>query len=372
MKIVYLIAGTYNPGGMERVLANKVNWLVRHGYDVSVITTDQRSRPDCFPMDVSIHHYDLGINYDETNDYSFLHKAVAFFNKQRHHKRRLAKLLNRMKADVAICMFNNDVSFAYKIQDGSRKLLEAHFSKNKKLQYGRRGLWAMADRWRTRQEEHIVRQYDRFVVLTHEDKNLWGNLSNIQVIPNARTFESGRQAALEQKRVLAVGRYDTQKGFDTLLNIWAKTIHRKEGWTLDIYGDGPLRTALQSQVERLGLSESVRLLRPTGNIREAYLNSSVFVMTSRYEGLPMVLLEAQASGLPIVSFACQCGPRDIVHDGADGFLIENGNETLFAQRLDSLMQDFTLRQRMGAAAFRASEKFSEERIMQQWVKLFNE
>lgn len=371
MKIVYLIAGTYNSGGMERVLANKANWWVRHGHDVSVITSDQRGRPTCFPMDASIRHYDLGINYEETNGRSFLRKAVAFPLKQWRHKRRLSQLLQRLKADVTVCMFNNDVSFAYKIQDGSLKVLEAHFSKHKKLQYARQGLWALADRWRTRQEERIVRKYDRFVVLTHEDKMLWGNLPNIWVIPNAHTFDPKGQAELRQKRVLAVGRYDHQKGFDTLINIWRKIGPEREGWTLDIYGNGPLRSALQQQVERLGLTESVRLLMPTDKIEDVYLSSAVLVMTSLYEGLPMVLLEAQACGLPIVAFACQCGPRDVIHDGTDGFLIEGRNETLFAQRLEELMQDFTLRQRMGADAFKASERYSEEQVMQEWEKIFN-
>ncbi len=370
MKIVYLIAGTFNAAGMERVLTSKVNWLAGHGYEVSVVTTDQRGRQPHFALDRRIRCYDLGINYDADNG-RFVSKLLNYPLRQWRHRRRLEQLLKQLGADVVVCMFNNDVNFVHQLQDGSHKVLEVHFSKNKKKQYGRRGLWRLADNWRTRQEERLVRKYDRFVVLTHEDKALWGDLPNIHVIPNARTFAPHTPSDLGSKRILAVGRYDYQKGFDTLLNIYKRIADRATGWTLDIVGDGPLRPALQRQVEQLGLSDCVRLLQPTDDMQAVYARSSIFVMTSRYEGLPMVLLEAQACGLPIVSFACQCGPRDVIHDGEDGFLIEGRDEDRFAQRLLQLMDDEGLRRRMGEHAATHSEAFSEARIMQQWEQLFS-
>ena len=408
MKIIYLIAGTFNSGGMERVLANKVNWLAAYGCEVSIVTTDQRGRDPFFYIDSVIKHYDLGINYDKNNG-QLLRKLISFPLKQWLHRRRLERLLKKIRADIVICMFNNDVNFVYKLKDGSHKFLEVHFSKNKKLQYGRHGLWSLFDRWRTYKEEKVVQRYERFVVLTKEDKAHWeASLrsssarlqlkgrkntppstqfplsrlpvafypSRILVIPNARTFTPSQHATLQQKKVVAVGRYDYQKGFDTLLYIWERVKSeelraKSVGWTLDIVGDGPQRPELQRQVEELGLQNSVRLLKPTDNIEEVLCSASVLAMTSRYEGLPMVLLEAQACGLPIVAFACQCGPRDIITDGLDGYLIENRDEAQFADHLITLMNDEPLRQRMGAAAIKASEHFGEERIMQQWASLFS-
>ena len=384
MKIVYLIAGTFNAGGMERVMTQKANWLARHGYAVTVVTTDQRGRAPYFPLDTTIGTFDLGINYDVTNG-ALLHKLVAFPLKQWRHRRRLTSLLKRLRADVVVCMFNNDVSFAYKIADGSRKVLEIHFSKNKKLQYGRHGLWALADRWRTWREERLVRHYDRFVVLTQEDAALWGPMPGICVIPNARTFQPSGRADLTGHRVLAIGRYDYQKGFDRLIDIWAKVKGMtndevrmtndevrmtNDGWQLDIVGDGPLRGALQAQVARLGLQDSVHLLPPTSDVQSLYLRSSVLAMTSRYEGLPMVLIEAQACGLPIVAYACQCGPRDVIRDGIDGYLIEPGDSDGFARRLTTLMNDLPLRQALGQAAINHSESFTTERIMPLWETVF--
>lgn len=369
MKLVYLIAGTFNAGGMERVLTQKANWLAGHGNEVTIVTTDQRGRKPYFTLDEHVRCYDLGINYDADNG-RLMSKLLHFPVRQWRHRHRLEKLLKRLNVDVVVCMFNNDAPFVYKIKDGSRKVLEIHFSKNKKLQYGRRGLWALADHWRTRQEESIVRRYDRFVVLTHEDAALWGQLPNMQVIPNACTLKPAAQSRLNQKQVLAVGRYDYQKGFDTLLNIWHRLGDKRNGWLLSIVGDGPQRHELQEQVERLGLTDSVQLLHPTSDVMSLYIHSSILVMTSRYEGLPMVLLEAQACGLPIVAFACPCGPRDVITDGVDGYLIEGRNKDAFTGRLAELMGNEELRLRMGAAAVKASEAFSEERIMQQWTRLF--
>ena len=394
MKIVYLIAGTCNSGGMERVLAGKANWLVRHGHEVVIVTTDQRGRVPYFPLDPAIKTYDLGINYDENNGRSFFHKALYFPFKQWRHRQLLTVLLKELKADVVVCMFNNDVSFVCDIQDGSRKILEIHFSKQKKLQYGRRGLWRLADRWRTAREERIVRKYDRFVVLTHEDKALWGDLPNICVIPNSRPTSlpnphslrgegeasGGEGSRYQSKRVVAVGRLDYQKGFDRLIDIWARvkrspsptpSVGGRDSWQLDIVGDGPLRDELQRRINVHSIGDSVHLLPPTSDILSLYLRSSILVMTSRYEGLPMVLIEAQSCGLPIVAYACKCGPRDVITDGIDGFLIPDGDEQIFAKKLLMLMSDETLRQRMGQAAAIASDRYSEERIMQQWDKLFS-
>jgi len=370
MKIIYLLAGTYNSGGMERVLTLKANWLAAHGYEVLIVTTDQRGREPFFPLHPSIRTIELGINYDETNGKSFLSKAISYLRKQRKHRQRLEEVLKKERADITVCMFNNDVNFVYKLKDGSSKVLEIHFSKNKKLQYNRRGLWRLADQWRTWQEERIVRRYDKFVVLTHEDKNLWGNIPNIQVIPNPLPFETNEQADLKEKRVIAVGRLDHQKGFDRLIDIWYSMGDTANGWQLDIIGEGSLRNELQVKINSLRLEHQIRLCGSTSDMQQEYLQSSIVVMTSRYEGFPMVLLEAQAFGIPVVSYACQCGPHDIISDGYNGFLTEEGDNDRFAARLQQLMLDEKLRKQMGQCAKETSKAYAIDNIMPQWEELF--
>lgn len=372
MKIVYSIAATYNSGGMERVLANKANWLVRNGHEISILTTDQKGRSSFFEFDPRVRFYDLGINYEENNGKSFLNKLIHYPFKQWKHKRVLKKLLRELKADVVVSMFCNDVSILPKVKDGSRKVLEIHFSRFKRQQYGRKGIWKIADEIRSINDLRVVSRFDRFVVLTEEDREYWGDLDNIQVIPNARTFVLDRPAELTEKRVIAVGRYCYQKGLDRLIDAWDIVCRSVDDWELHLVGDGEDRVGLQTQIDRLGLADKVVLGRAETDMKLVYASASIMALSSRYEGLPMVLLEAQAAGLPIVSYECKCGPKDVITDGGDGYLVEEGNVAQLAEKLLELINDEELRRRMGAEAYRNSVRFSEERVMAQWVELFNE
>lgn len=370
MKIAYCIAGTRHSGGMERVLANKANYLVGQGYEVVIITTDQHGAPSFFSLDEKIKCYDLGINYEENNGRSFFNKLIHYPGKQWRHKKRLTDLLKKEKPDITISMFCNDVSFMPHIKDGSKKILEIHFSKYKRIQYGRKGLWKLADRWLSRQDEKWVRRFDKFVVLTEEDRRYWGDLDNITVIPNARTFTPSQTADMENKKVIAVGRYTYQKGFERLIEAWRLIAPDFPDWRLEIVGDGEQRTTLKEMTVRYGIGNSVALVPANNEIEKHYISSSVYAMTSRYEGLPMVLLEAQAFGLPIISFNCKCGPSDIVDNGKNGFLVEEGNVPAFASQLRKVMADVELRKKMSRNALEASKKFSVEPVMSRWMQLF--
>lgn len=365
MKLIYLIAGTYRPAGMERVLSLKARWLGRDN-EIVIVTTDQRGREPVFGLG-EFRRIDLGINYEETNGRNFLVKAVAYVFKHLRHRRLLTRVLMDEKADVVVSMFNNDVDFVPLVRDGSRKVLEVHFSRFKKLQYGRKGLWGLADRVRSRREVFHASRFDRFVTLTEEDKSYWeadyaraGLKSNIVCIPNARTFTFESPAPLTGHQVLAAGRFSHQKGFDMLLRAWEKM--DTEGWTLRIAGGGDIPGNLPANV----------IAGPSEDMKKEYLDSSVFVLSSRYEGFGMVLVEAQAAGVPMVSFDCKCGPSEIITDGEDGFLVRTGDIDALAEKVQVLMRDGQLRQRMGAAAFRNSARFDEAGIMSSWTELFKE
>jgi glycosyltransferase involved in cell wall biosynthesis len=157
-----------------------------------------------------------------------------------------------------------------------------------------------------------------------------------------------------------------------LIVAWSKVCQQIDGWKLHLVGDGELREALLQQIEDLNLSDSVILGKAETDMLSVYQSASVLAMSSRYEGLPMVLLEAQAAGLPIVSFACKCGPKDVVEEGGDGFLVEEGDVDALADRLVLLMKDEALRKQMGAVAYARSERYLEERIMKQWMDLFDD
>lgn len=369
MKLLYNIAGTYRPAGMERVLTNKANWFAARGYEVVIVTTDQKGRSPYFPLDPSVRCIDLGIGYEDDNGGSLSVKLAGYPLKQFRHYRRLKAVLRRERPDVTVSMFCNDVSLVPRIKDGSAKVLEVHFSRFKRLQYGRKGLWGIVDRWRSRNDGRLAKRFDSFVVLTKEDAENW-DVDGVRCIPNAHTFGNVVPAALDAKRVLAVGRYSFQKGYDLLVKVWSEVHRSCPDWVLDIVGDGEERESLQRMIEERNLAGCVRLKRPTVRIANEYQSASIVALSSRYEGLPMILLEAQTFGLPVVSFRCKCGPGDVVTDGVDGYLVDEGDIEGMAGRLVALMKDVKARKEMGKAARMASERFSEERVMRQWVELF--
>ncbi|WP_312136450.1 glycosyltransferase family 4 protein [Sphingobacterium sp.] len=371
MKIVYCILGIFNSGGMERVLANKVNYLVDRGYDVSIITTDQKGRPAYFNLDSRILHIDLAVNYTDTLEANIISKSLIFSKKKRLHKQLLAEQLMKLKPDITISMFDYEASFLTDIKDGSAKVLEIHFSRFKRIQYGRKGVLGLIDRYLSRRDKQIAKKYKRFVVLTHEDKGYWGKMSNIEVIPNANSFEPNDISNLSSKRVIAVGRLNYQKRFEDLIALW-RTVHLEApDWKLEIFGNGPQKRELQALIDTYGLSNSAILREPVKDIMNEYLTSSMVAMTSRYEGLPMALLEGQVCGLPMVSYCCKCGPKDIIIDGKNGFLIDEGDLANFSSKIVQLIKDVALRKEMGLHSSQLSKRFSEEEVMRKWISLFN-
>lgn len=372
MKIVYSISGTYNSGGMERVLANKANYLVEAGHQVVIITTDQGGRVPYFRLDPRVQCIDLKINYSDNADKGLIQKLRSYPVKQKEHLKKLRHILRELNADISISMFDHDADLLWRVKDGSKKILEIHFSRFKRRQYGRKGFWKIIDHWRSIQDVKIARRYDRFVVLTHEDAVYWGALPNICVIPNAATFAPARLAALENKKVIAIGRYDYQKNFEALIEAWQWVYREQPDWQLSIYGEGALKAFYERRIEELKLSAVVTLCPPTRSIQEAYLESSILAMSSRYEGLPMALLEAQACGMPLVSFACKCGPKDVIDDGKNGYLVAEGDTKGLARALVRIMENMPQRKRMGQAAAARAHAFSHGAIMRQWMDLFEE
>lgn len=375
MKIIYCILGLYNPGGMERVLLNKVGWICDNtGWEVVVVTTDQRGREPFYRFPEKVRFIDLNVNYTDDNGKGIVGKTSGYLKKRRLHRKRLSSLLKAEKPDITVSLFPCESSFIPAIKDGSKKVLELHFSKNFRVQYGRKGIFGFIDRMRMRQDERLVRKFDSFVVLTHEDAGNWGKLSNLSVIPNAVSQVPQETSRLDFKRVIAVGRLDFQKGFDRLINAWHILLNKYPNlndWVLEIFGQGEWHGYLTTLIKEKSLESNIRINRPTDNITSEYLSSSILAMTSNYEGFGMVLVEAMSCGLPCVAFDCPCGPSEIITTNEDGILVSNGDTKAFADALASLMLDDEKRKRMGEAARESVARFSESSVMQQWERLFS-
>lgn len=373
MKIIYCIHSTCNSGGMERVLSNKVNYLSGlPNYEVYIITTGQRGRPHFYDINPNVKCIDLDINYSETVIPNPIKRIYKSFGKYLKHKNKLKKILFELKADIVISMFTNDVNFLYKIKDGSKKVLEIHFSREFRLLANRKGITRLLDVYMTNFNDKLVAKYDRFVVLTKQDKQSWKDHKNISVIYNSVTNSDNKiVSSLENKKILAIGRLSYQKNLELLIDLWSEISISNPDWSLIIVGTGDSKE-LKNKIRTMNLDNVINLVPSTNAINNYYINSSIYLMTSRFEGLPMVLLEAQNFGLPIVSLDCKCGPNEIITNGEDGFLINMEDSSGFIKKTSMLIENDSMRKEFGKKAKVNSSRFSEEVIMKQWISLFEE
>jgi glycosyltransferase involved in cell wall biosynthesis len=191
-------------------------------------------------------------------------------------------------------------------------------------------------------------------------------------MPNGVPDLGGRRAELENKVVVAAGRMGPQKGFDRLLPVWAKVAHKHPGWELKIWGGGKGIGKLRRQAEELGVADSAHVMGFTNRLHEEFADSSLYVMSSRKEGFPMVLLEAMSAGLPVVSYDCPTGPRDIIREGVDGYVVPDGDGDALAAAMSRLMDDEDKRKAFGAAAIEGAKRYDLGAIAARWEALLAE
>lgn len=372
MKIIYCIPQLYRLGGIERIVSIKMYLLIKKGYDVSVITTDQGNRPFYFKLDNRIKHYDLNINYEQNTANKLIKKFFLLLYKHYIHKRKLESLLLTLKADIVISTFSDEMFILPYIKDGSKKIVEFHFCRNMFKLVKQKGIRHLIDIFKSKKRLQSLKRFDSFVCLSNEDAQNWKELNNVKVIYNISPLKFPSKATLKEHRVISVGRYAYQKGYDRLINAWALIFKEiPEDWTLHIIGEGCLRQELTDQIKKLGLENSVFLDGASNNISKDYLSSSIAVFTSHYEGFQLALVEAESAGIPVVSFDTPCGPKDIIEDGKDGFLVPNGDVPEIAKKIHLLIQDEKLRISMGQNAYENSKRFNEDIIILQWISLFN-
>ena len=377
MKLLYIIDGMFNSAGMERTIANKVNYLSQLGYEITILTTNQRNREYFYKIPNSVKKVDLNINFDEYVSYGITKRIYSYIQKNILFRKSLKEFIKNNQYDIIVTLMSRSVKHLCKLKNNSKVIYEHHFSYyfNEQLDMSlyRNLITKFIYKLRYRYLTFWFGKADKFIVLTEEDKSYWGDIyNNIMSIPNSISYLPCLRAPLENKNVIAIGRLDYQKGFDTLVEIWSKISTRFSDWKLDIYGDGPDRQKLIKQIDSLKLNESITIHPPQKDIENKLLNSSIFVLTSRFEGLPMVLLEALSVGVPSVVFDCKCGPKDVISDGVDGFICQQSNVELFVKKMETLMDDANLRIQMGKNAKQKGAKYSHENISKIWDRLFKE
>jgi glycosyltransferase involved in cell wall biosynthesis len=353
-KIVCFFVGDISKnGGTERVSTLIANGLNEKGFKVIILSYQNGSH--------SYYHLNDRIELFSLN----MENVSGFFSRKLEPYRRLWKFISEMNIDIIV-----DVDV----------ILSLYTTPIKKLMGVKVISWEHFNFYEKKVKTRVLARYlaialsDSIVTLNSSDMDYYKNASprffkeKIRYIYNPKNKVQEKISNEKEKIVLAVGRLTHQKNFQEMLNIWSLT--DTDDWKLIIVGSGEDESNLKEIIYEYNLS-NVELISFTKNIDDFYSRASILVMTSRYEGLPMVLIEAQSFGLPLISYDCQTGPSDIINNDQNGFLIEYGNQKEFSNKLKTLIKSNTIRNKFSVQATHDSERFDLNKIICEWESLIN-
>ena len=376
MKIMYIYDSLAKFGGEERILIDKMNWLANNSKNhIYLITTSQGNHPFIFTLSPNVKHIDIDIR--EHSQYKFKYPKRLFVKwvKLIQFKRYLQKQIYAINPDVIIGTTHYRADVICNLKCNSKIIIESHCNKNFSSKndgiYRNPFLQVLNYLYISYYNKTIENKCDVLVTLTKGDAKNW-NASRICIIPNIITRIPVTQSKCNNKRVISVGRLTHQKGFDNLINVWKIVSQKHPDWILDIYGDGELWEQLNEQITNATLNNTIVIHPSTHDIFEKMKESSIKVLTSRYEGFGLVLIESMINGVPCISFDCPYGPSDIIQDGENGYLVENGNIQELADRICYLIENEEVRKTMGQKARLSAMRYAPENIMPVWIKLFND
>ena len=374
MKVMYVVEAVNLPGGYDRVIIEKANYLAEHGTEVIIAVTSHALAEPYYPISEKVKVVDFKLDFHRQYGHHIFYRAYVYFTLMRRYRKVLTDLLYVERPDVVITTLGRDIDFITDIQDGSAKIGESHIAKdyvrNLHLMEQRGFVYRLLAKHWIHKLDRKVRKLDTLVLLTQHDADSWAGLTTTVVIPNALPFYPQQASSCDNKKVIYVGRLNEQKGLEYLIKTWEGVYQRHKDWQLHMYGEGEQETLVRQLIKDAGLEHVVILHKPTKQIMEKYIESSIFLLTSRFEGFGMVLVEAMACGVPVVSFDCPWGPADIISNGTDGYLVEYLNTDEAAQRVCQLIENPQLRKDMGARARVNVKRFQRDLVMKQWTDLF--
>ena len=378
MKILYIINKMTNLAGIERILTCKMNCLSeKPDYSIFLDTYEQPNQALSFQLNNKISYHPIEAPIPQREGMSLFGWIKAYISARKVFKHKLYNILKIIQPDIVVC-----TGYAYPVLDiiidtsrqiNAKTIMESHVkgdTVSMKKYIFNHTLAFIFSFWDYNLLKK-VKKVDCVVTLTQEDKEFWKSYAKrIEVIPNILTITPKKVTDYSTKRIIAAGRYVHQKGFDMLLEAWHLINKNVNDWHLYIFGNEN-RKPYQRIVDKYGMNENTHLMGATKDIAEEFSKSSIFVLSSRFEGFGLVLAEAMSCGLPCVSFDCPYGPRDILTDGEDGFLIENGNIEALSKAIEQLITDENLRQSMGKRAIINVARYDSSNIMNRWEELFS-
>ena len=368
MKILYLFRSLAVWGGIERILVDKMNWLAsKEDIDVYMLTTDQGVHPIPYQVCNNVHIEDLGISFHRRYQFGYLKRIVISYQMRHKYKKSLSDRINRIQPDVIVCTTADQIDIITAVKGRIPLVVESHSICSRTIEQGK---YAFLRKYRRFNFLKTLSKTDCVVALTEGDAEEWRHFHhNVVVIPNMLHPCKVEPSSLTSKRVIWVGRFDYQKRAEVAIGIWKQVVDRYLDWFLDIYGEGEY----ESEIALMASStRNVFLHKPTSHIFDCYSNSSILISTSLFEPFGLVIAEAMSCGLPVVAFDCPYGPAAIINEGVNGFLIPSDNMHFFADKLSLLMEDTSLKKRMGQAALDSSDRFNADLVMPQWLALFDE
>jgi glycosyltransferase involved in cell wall biosynthesis len=359
MKLLYITNGVNGAGGLERVLSIKASYLADVlGYEVHLLTLNKGDINPFYEFSPKIHFHDITVKGNFIN-YLFTYQSG------------INKVVKKINPNVILVCDDGLKGFFLPIllRKPCPMVYERHVSKNIEFRSQMNWFQRRIVHFKWFLMNNLATKFNRFVVLTEGNTKEW-NLKNLEVIPNPLSFYPNESSSLEHKKVIAIGKQSYQKGYDLLLQAWKQVHAIHPNWTLEIYGKMDANQNLESISNSLNLGESVRFFEPVKDIEKHLLESSIFVLSSRFEGFGMVLIEAMACGVPCVSFDCPYGPSDIISDSEDGILVPNGDCNLLANSLLLLIESESERNAMGKLAKENVKRYLPEIVCEQWNLLF--
>lgn len=377
MKLVYIYKSFANKAGMERILSDKMNYFVRNcGYDITFITYEQGTHSFPYALDKRIKVIDLNTRFVSIYRYNNILRIIKGFSLKVRLKKRLADVLYKEKPHVVVCT-TYDFNISECILDLPYKfVVESHTFINDILSvksYNNvilRNMVKKIDNWHYSK----INKAKTLVTLTKADKkDFEKNISiNIKIIPNMITYYPTEITPYHkrQNRIICVGRLHQQKGFDLMIEAWALIAKKYPTWKVDIFGHGDLRNNLQKQISDNNLCDSIKIHNPTDKIYDEYMNSSIYALSSRFEGFGLVLIEAMSCGIPCVSFDCPNGPSEIITHREEGLLVPPENVLEYAKALEWMINNKEEREKMSRKARKSALKYTYNNIMPQWEKMF--